>query len=105
MAEMMKPDLHMASAGFKEVWLKARSIPEDIDNIVEKLLMDSPLTHVDVRIWYALSRAIQEALVAERERCASVPEAVADVYESYDAFETAKEFREVAHAIRKGHTT
>lgn len=95
-------DLHIASTAFKDAWLKSKSIPEDIDNLVEKLLMDSPLVHVNIETWYALSRAIQEALVAERERCAAEADAVAEAYEAYDAFETANEFRQVAAAIRKG---
>jgi hypothetical protein len=48
-----------------------------------------------------IARAIMAAKAEEREACALEADAPADAYEAYGAFETANEFRQVAHAIRK----
>ena len=91
-------DLHMVSADAKKAFMEAGRIPEDIDNTVEKLLMDSALSHVPIQIWYDLSRRIQEALRDERlntlETCArAVERQPTDEYGAIDRDELAATIR------------
>ncbi|HEX9595747.1 MAG TPA: hypothetical protein VF982_02615, partial [Anaerolineales bacterium] len=76
-------------------------IPQDVENLAFKLALEYRVSErEDGKQALALTHVIARAILAEREACAKEPEIVAEAYEAYGAFETANEFRQVAHAIR-----